>query len=204
MRCVDRRTLLTLTGAALASPAAAETSGERLARAARAQVGVTHTYDAAYRTIGYPNGDVPRGVGVCADVPIRAARDGLGLDLQKLVHEDMGANFAAYPSRRVWGLTRTDRNIDHRRVLNLEVFWTRKGVRLWKARGAVLGDGFPRPLEPGDLLTWSVGTGMPHVGVVFKGGAFPRIVHNIGRGAEEITLASMREQRAVAHYRWPT
>ena len=41
------------------------------------------------------------------------------------VHEDMAANFGVYP--KAWGLTRPDRNIDHRRVPNLETFFRRKG-----------------------------------------------------------------------------
>jgi len=96
--------------------------GELLAKAARAQLGVTTSYDPSYVRIAYPNGDVPRQTGICADVVVRAGRDGLGLDLQKLVHEDMARHFDAYPSRARWGARGTDTNIDHRRVLNLETF----------------------------------------------------------------------------------
>lgn len=84
---------------------AAQSNGQKLADAARAQLGVTVGYDPRWTQIGYPGGDVPRSTGVCADVVIRAARDALGLDLQKLVHEDMVKNFAAYPARRAWGST---------------------------------------------------------------------------------------------------
>ncbi len=85
------------------------------------------TYDGRYLSIPYPNGDVPSNIGVCTDVIIRAYR-AIGTDLQKLVHEDMAANFNAYPSKRIWGLNSTDRNIDHRRVPNLQVFLTRQGI----------------------------------------------------------------------------
>ena len=81
---------------------AASTKGQKLGEAARAQLGVTTGYDPNYTKLSYPGGDVPRSTGVCADVVIRAARDGLGLDLQKLVHEDMVRAFNAYPARRVW------------------------------------------------------------------------------------------------------
>jgi hypothetical protein len=145
---------------------------------------------------------VPRTTGVCADVVIRAARDALGLDLQRLVHEDMAHAFAAYPSRRTWGLTAPDPNIDHRRVLNLEAFWSRKGARLWQAQGAVSGSGFPGRLEPGDFLTWRL-PGGPHVGVVVEGGVLPRIVHNIGGGAREVLLLEMVFGHAYGRYRWP-
>ncbi len=193
-----------LVGAcAVAAPAWAATPGQRLAEAARRQVGVTNGYDPAYRRIPYPGGDVPRTTGVCADVPIRAARDALGLDLQRLVHEDMAAAFSRYPSRRAWGLKGPDANIDHRRVLNLETFWTRRGARLWQASGLVLGSVFPGPLELGDMLTWRLWAGQPHVGVVVTGGASPRVVHNIGSGAQEIGMVEMILSRAHGHYRWP-
>ncbi len=82
------------------------------------------TYDGAYHRLEYPGGDVPDNIGVCTDVIIRSYRQ-LGIDLQKLVHEDMQANFRAYPSKRIWGLTKPDKNIDHRRVPNLQVYFER-------------------------------------------------------------------------------
>jgi uncharacterized protein YijF (DUF1287 family) len=182
---------------------AASNPGDRLAAAARRQLGVTRGYDPAYRRIAYPGGDVPRSTGVCADVVIRAGRDALGLDLQKLVHEDMASAFVAYPSRRAWGLKGPDSNIDHRRVLNLEVFWTRQGARLWQASGFVLGSSPPGVLLPGDMLTWRLAAGEPHVGMVVAGGSSPRIVHNIGGGVEENSLMRMTFARVIGHYRWP-
>jgi uncharacterized protein YijF (DUF1287 family) len=202
MHRIARRAVLTGT-LGLAAPAWAGTRGEQLAAAARRQVGVTRDYDPAYRAIPYPNGDVPRSTGVCADVVIRAARDGLGLDLQQLVHEDMRRAFPAYPSRRTWGLTAPDPNIDHRRVLNLETYWKRQGARVWAAPGERAGDAYPGPLAPGDFLTWLVGWSAPHVGVVVRGGREPQVVHNIGGGAQLIPLSDMRIHQAIAHYRWP-
>jgi len=87
---------------------------EPLAEAARAQVGVTITYDPAYVSLAYPGGDLAPERGVCSDVVIRAFRKAHRLDLQQLVHEDMSAHFGTYP--KLWGLSKTDRNIDHRRV----------------------------------------------------------------------------------------
>lgn len=83
------------------------------------------TYDGSYFSIPYPNGDVPVNIGVFTDVVIRSYR-ALGIDLQQLVHEDMAKHFDQYPSKRIWGLTRPDKNIDHRRVLNLQTFFQRK------------------------------------------------------------------------------
>ena len=192
--------------AAIPAVGRAESSaGERLASAARAQVGVTTGYDPTWSKLGYPGGDVPRSTGVCADVVIRAGRDALGLDLQKLVHEDMVKHFEAYPARRAWGSRGPDANIDHRRVLNLEAYFTRAGSRLWAATGVVAGDAFPLKLEPGDIVTWLLAARLPHIGVVGTVGASgATVVHNIGRGAEESALREFWAERAVAHYRWPS
>jgi uncharacterized protein len=182
----------------------AATPAERLAAAARAQLGITTGYDPSWTSIAYPNGDVPRSTGVCADVVIRAARDGLGLDLQKLVHEDMVKNFDAYPAHKAWGSRRPDTNIDHRRVLNLEAYWTRVGARLWAAQSPTPGDAFPPPIATGDIVTWLLDAHLPHVGIVVTPGPHPHVVHNIGRGVEETALEEFSSQRAAGHYRWPS
>ena len=188
--------------------------GGKLAAAARAQVGVTTGYDPTWTAIHYPNGDVPRSTGVCADVVIRAARDALGLDLQQLVHEDMMKHFDAYPARRIWGSQRPDTNIDHRRVLNLEAFFQRQEACQWRSTVPTPGDGFPKPLESGDIVTWLLDARLPHIGIILTA---PRnipatsagrntdcqIVHNIGRGAEQSMLADFHPHRATGHYRWP-
>jgi uncharacterized protein YijF (DUF1287 family) len=180
---------------------AAPASGDRLASAAKAQLGVTTGYDPRYVRMAYPSGDVPRTTGVCADVVVRAGRDGLGLDLQKLVHEDMARDFAAYP--KTWGMHGPDPNIDHRRVLNLETYWKRRGCAVWN--GDVAGDAFGGAMEVGDLLTWLLDARLPHVGVVVSTRPDgPRVVHNIGAGVQENALEAFREHRAKGHYRWPS
>ncbi len=172
------------------------TSGEKLAAAARAQVGITTGYDPAYRSIAYPNGDVPRTTGICADVVVRACRDALGVDLQQLVHADMQRAFHAYP--HAWGAAHPDSNIDHRRVLNLQAFWTRQNARVWQGSGA--GDEFGAGARAGDFITWLIGGSLPHVGVLVAADA---VVHNIGRGTEQTPLAAFHDQHAVGRYRWP-
>ncbi|WP_227977853.1 DUF1287 domain-containing protein [Arenimonas daejeonensis] len=155
-------------------------------KAAHAQVGVTRHYDGSYVRLDYPGGDVPADRGVCTDVVIRAYR-AAGLDLQLAVNEDMRRNFAAYP--QLWGLSRPDRNIDHRRVPNLETWARRAGHAL-----PVTTD--PAAYRPGDLVSWRLPNGLPHIGVVsdrrtFDGSNRPLIVHNIGAGArvEDVLFA---------------
>jgi uncharacterized protein YijF (DUF1287 family) len=215
---MHRRAFLVSSLAALACPiqrasasrhewvSAAPSSGQLLAEAARRQLGVPTGYDPSYTRIPYPGGDVSRTTGVCADVIIRAAREALHLDLQQLVHDDMTRNFAAYP--RTWSMPHPDANIDHRRVLNLEVFWRRHNAQLWSAAatglGRVPGNAFPGPLEVGDILTWLLGGRLPHVGIVVSTGLLgARIVHNIGGGVQENALFALRDQNAKAHFRWP-
>jgi len=204
---MDRRTSVRgVAGACLASsPAWADTGkGQRLAAAARGQIGVTTGYDPTWTKLSYPGGDVPRSTGVCADVLIRAARDGLGLDLQRLVHEDMLRDFAAYPARRVWGSHEPDTNIDHRRVLNLEAYFTRVGARRWFAMKATAGDGFPGPLAAGNIVTWLLDARLPHIAIVGSSGSGgATVIHNIGRGVEESALSEFWPHQAIAHYRWP-
>jgi uncharacterized protein YijF (DUF1287 family) len=138
------------------------------------------TYDGRYLSIPYPNGDVPANIGVCTDVVIRSYR-AIGTDLQKLVHEDMAANFEAYPSKRIWGLNSTDKNIDHRRVPNLQTFLSRQGETLAISDKA-------EDYKPGDLVTWMVSGNLPHIGIVTDKVSFfsgnPKIVHNIGSGPQ--------------------
>jgi len=177
-------------------------AGRKLAAAARQQVGVTVDYDPSYRNIGYPNGDVMRTSGVCSDVLVRAARDAWDIDLQKQVHEDMLKAFSAYPSRREWGLTRPDANIDHRRVLNIETFLARQGASLpLPAPRPFGGDAFDAP-QPGDILTWRLSGGRPHLGVVVEGPQRVRVAHNIGEGVREEPLWMFKLHKPAGHYRW--
>lgn len=153
-------------------------------------------YNGAYFRIDYPNGDVPENYGVCTDVIIRSYR-AIGADLQVLVHEDMARDFSAYPSNRIWGLSKTDRNIDHRRVPNLQTFFSRHGTSLPVSRD-------PEEYAPGDLVTWMLPGNLPHIGIVTdrasQSSGNPLIVHNIGSGpALEDMLFSFE---ITGHYRF--
>jgi hypothetical protein len=177
---VARLLLAPLAALALAVPASASGFGAQLAAAAAEQAQHRVVYDGSYVAIPYPWGDVAADRGVCADVIVRAYR-ALGVDLQLRVHEDMAADFDAYPDN--WGLRRPDPSIDHRRVLNLETYFTRAGARLPPSDDAA-------DYQPGDVIAWSVRVGradLPHMGVVVdRVGASgrPMVVHNIGLGPQ--------------------
>jgi uncharacterized protein YijF (DUF1287 family) len=188
---IDRRAFLA-GAAALAATTSLAARAEpaewalKLVRAAELQIGVTTVYDPAYVKLGYPGGDVPRDRGVCTDVIVRAYRDGLGIDLQLLVHEDMKRTFSAYPQK--WGLPGPDANIDHRRVPNLRTFFRRRGAELGPWAGA--GD-----FLPGDLVSQLLPGNLAHIVIVSDvmsaDGSAPLVIHNIGAGARrENTLFS--------------
>lgn len=167
---------------------------EKLSDAALTLTNDDVVYDSKYYTIPYPNGDVPKGKGVCTDVIIRAYRT-LDTDLQQEVHEDMEKNFSLYP--KTWGLKKTDTNIDHRRVPNLQVFFTRHGkVKPVSQK--------PTDYKPGDIITWKLPSGVPHIGLVVNKkslhGNDYQIVHNIGAG--QVLEDCLFDYTITGHYRY--
>lgn len=152
------------------------------------------TYNPGYFSIGYPNGDIPADKGVCTDVVIRAYRK-LGIDLQKEVHEDMLANFGKYPNN--WGLTRPDKNIDHRRVPNLMTFFERHGTVLKITSN-------PEDYYPGDIVCWNLGAAVTHIGIVVNkksaDGKRCLMVHNIGAG--QVVEDCLFSFKIIGHYRY--
>lgn len=172
--------------------AAQAIEADKLVLDARKQVGVTLSYDPAYRKLSYPGGDVPMATGVCTDVVIRALRH-QGLDLQESVHRDMRGNFAVYPKH--WGLSRPDSNIDHRRVPNLMTWFKRQGWSLPVKQDA-------SAYRAGDIVTWDLGRGLTHIGIVSDRQAAtgtPLVLHNIGRGTQEEDI--LFAYRITGHYR---
>jgi len=202
-RLTRRRVLFAGGAALLAFPVMGQTS-PALLRAARQQIGVTTGYDGRYRALAYPGGDFDRASGVCTDVIIRALRDAHGFDLQKAVHIDMSTEFEAYPPR--WGLTRPDRNIDHRRVPNLETFFARAGAEIALSDRAA-----------GDIVSMRLANGLPHIAILAAAGSDgtgagetgpnvtgaggDRVIHNIGAGAREERLPDGIRNRRV--FRFP-
>lgn len=156
---------------------------------ARQQIGQTLYYDPAYTTLKYPMGDVPMIKGVCTDVIIRALRL-QGVDLQKLIHEDMKKSFAVYPKK--WGLKSTDRNIDHRRVPNIMTYFNRQGYEVKD-----------KNYKAGDIVTWDLGKGLVHIGIISNQKSLvnstPLVIHNIGSGTQENNI--LFDYKITGHYR---
>lgn len=177
--------LWVLSRALGAQEPSADSFAERFVEAAKERLTHTVRYDPAYVVLEYPGGDVPADTGVCTDEVIRAYR-ALGIDLQKLVHEDMKGAFSEYP--KLWGLKRPDKNIDHRRVPNLETFFRRHGAEVEEGSEFL----------PGDLVTWDLnGNGLWHIGMVVAPDTF---VHNIGVGPERTT--GIRQWKVLGHFRY--
>ncbi len=167
---------------------------DRLADSAFVLTHQSVQYDPTYTRIDYPNGDVAADRGVCTDVVIRAYRK-LGIDLQKEVHEDMVAHFDLYPAN--WGLTRPDKNIDHRRVPNLMCFFTRYGI-VKNITDA------PKDYQPGDIVCWNLGGAVTHIGIVSNrkssDGQRYLMVHNIGGG--QVLEDCLFGYRIFGHFRF--
>ncbi len=169
-------------------------TSENLVNSAKQRTQSYVIYNGAYRKIAYPMGDVPANIGVCTDLVIRSYRK-LGIDLQELVHKDMKANFSAYP--KIWGLSKPDPNIDHRRVPNLETFFAKFGEVL------VVSDK-SEDYQPGDIVSWRLDNNLPHIGIVSdikdsQSGHF-KIVHNIGRGPQLEDM--LFDYKIVGHFRF--
>jgi len=158
---------------------------KQMLEGAIAQAGVTTEYDPAYVALDYPNGDVPEKTGVCSDVVVRAFRKA-GIDLQKEVHEDIKAARSEYPTK--WGANAPDKNIDHRRVLNLMKYFERHGKSLPISDAAA-------DYQPGDVVSWELSSGVDHIGIVTnmlsESADRYLIVHNIGAGTriEDVMFA---------------
>jgi hypothetical protein len=148
----------------------------------------------------YPGGDIDPAIGVCADLPIRALRQA-GVDLQKLVHEDMARTPDAY---RV-DPRQLDTNLDHRRVANLFVFFRRQARSLSTGTAAPALAGW----QAGDIVVWQLkGYGRTdHIGIISDrrdpASGRPLVIHSFptpGYVAEEDVLTRWT---IAGHFRYP-
>jgi len=152
--------------------------GSRLAASALERTQTKVSYDGSYFKIDFPNGDIASERGKSEDLIVRAYRVE-GIDLQIDVHTDIKENFYSYP--QIFGSKGPDTNIDHRRVQNLQRFFTRKGQVL-----AVTQDA--EDYSFGDIVIWQLLDGNKHIGIVVPGPGAKKtekwVVHNIGNGPE--------------------
>ena len=145
----------------------------------------------------FPGGDIDPKIGVCTDVVVRSLRFGDVVDLQEALNKDIKNSWRDYPMSR-WGAKKPDSNIDHRRVPNLEVWFS----KYWDELPATYNHS---DYQPGDIVVWDLnqdGT-HDHIGVVsdkiVDGNIY--IIHNFpdpGYVAEEDVL---EEWQVVGHYR---
>jgi uncharacterized protein YijF (DUF1287 family) len=161
---------------------------DRLIDSARAQVGVTVTYNPEYVRLKYPGGDIPRSKGVCTDVVVRALR-GVGVDMQQRIYTHKKKHPSLY--KGLYYTERLDPNIDHRRVKNLQAYFA---ARKYRVRDA---------FRPGDIVVWKLpGSNLDHIGICSdkkNRRGEPLIIHNVGAGAQEEDV--LRSYRIVDHFR---
>jgi len=172
-----------------------ETQVDKLILGAVKQYGVTNSYNGAYQKLSYPNGDVDISTGVCTDVVVRAFR-AINIDLQKDIHQDMSRHFRQYP--RKWGLKSPDKNIDHRRVPNMEAYFTRKGFKLPIGKSTDMNH-----YQSGDLVVWQIHGNLTHIGIV-SDEIVPNtsryfIIHNPVQGVEISDW--LKEFKIINHFR---
>lgn len=187
-------TIAAVSGLAPARPLRQPGAAAAILAGARAQLVKPAIYDASYRRIAYPMGDVPADRGACSDVVIRALRNA-GYDLQKLIHEDMAR--AAYPRKGA----RRDRNIDHRRVANQRFFFRRFGEVI--PHEGIQGERSKTwQIRPGDIITWKLPNNLDHIGIVTDKvvDGRPLLIHNIRQTIEEDVLLAWP---ITGHYRFP-
>jgi uncharacterized protein YijF (DUF1287 family) len=170
----------------------ASTPADLILSGAKAQLKDPATYDASYRSMKYPGGDVPKNVGACSDVIVRAFRNA-DIDLQVLIYKDMKST--RYPG----AISQRDRNIDHRRVKNQANFFKRHG----KSLATKTDPASHAQWQPGDVVVWKLPSGLDHTGIISdlkNSTGLPYVIHNIRQTAEENVLDAWK---IVGHYRYP-
>lgn len=167
-------TISAVTASVTSAPPLPETPTARVVARAREEVARAVAYDPAWHAMAYPNGDVDSSIGVCTDVVIRGYR-AAGVDLQKLVHEDVMHAQSAYDP---W-VKKPDASIDHRRVGPLLTYLRRH------AHALAIDDA--KSYAAGDIVVVSFNAcpacSPQHIGVVSdKMGprGMPLFIHNMG------------------------
>ena len=139
-------------------------------------------YKSKYYSTGYPDDEY----GVCTDV-VAFALLNAGYDIKNLLYEDVLANQEAY------NITNIDKNIDFRRVKNLQVYLARNAISL--------------PTDFSDLSAWQGGDIVVferHIGIVsdkrnYKG--IPFLLHHANPYQIRYEEDVLEKYTIVGHYR---
>lgn len=139
-------------------------------------------YKSKYYSTGYPDDEY----GVCTDV-VAFALLNAGYDIKNLLYEDVLANQEAY------NITNIDKNIDFRRVKNLQVYLARNAISL--------------PIDFSDLNAWQGGDIVVferHIGIVsdkrnYKG--IPFLLHHANPYQIRYEEDVLEKYTIVGHYR---
>ena len=155
-------------------------------------------YDGRYLPIAYPLGDVPRTIGVCTDVIVRALRNA-GLDLQRALQEDIAKAPRAYPM-----VQRPNPSIDHRRVKSVLPYFARH----FEAHSPRI-DAAADPLQPGDVVfmdTFPTRPGAEHVGIVSEqlgANGLPLVTNNWTDGTVTRAMSLLPDVPITQRFRMP-
>ena len=157
-------------------------------------------YTEGYVEMKYPMGDVPREIGVCTDVIVRAVRNA-GIDLQKALHEDIRTAPRAYPMIKGGG----NASIDQRRVGTLLPYFKRH----WEAHTAKLDDPSD-PLRPGDVIfmdTFPSRSGPDHIGILsdrVDSQGLPLVINNWTTGTTTAEMDLLTFVPVLYRFRLPS
>ncbi len=152
-----------------------------------------------YISMKYPGGDVPRTMGVCTDVIVRAVRNA-GIDLQKELHEDIAHARRAYPMVKGMG----DPSIDQRRVGTLLPYF----LRHWERHSPRVDDPADPP-RPGDVIfmdTFPDRPGPDHIGILsdrVDGAGLPLVINNWTDGTVTAEMDLMTFVPVLYRFRLP-
>lgn len=152
------------------------------------------SYDNGYYKIGYPLGDVDRDVGCCADVIVRALRNG-GIDLQEEIQEDIAGRPKAYGH-----VKKPNPDIDHRRVRNLLVYMKKHLEPVEAGLGKVC------EWLPGDVVFFDTlpKKGPDHIGILsfaVDENGYPMVVNNWTEGYTTAEMDLLSWVDVTHHFR---
>ena len=156
---------------------------EDILQNAKAYVAARPQYESRYYGGGYPDD----GYGVCTDV-VGYAMLHAGYDLMELVRQDVKDHPEAYPKAE-------DHRIDFRRVVNLQVYFTRH------AKSLTLDVSRKEEWQPGDIVTFE-----GHIGVISdrkNERNVPYVIHHGRADQEEYEedILEERQNQIIGHFR---